>query len=214
MTSLWLTRIVLDTRHPMVRGDLRDAGNLHRRVMSLLPDGIGPSARQQAGLLFRLESTRRGPYLLVQSALEPNTSRLPDGYGTARTIDLASFLAGLRSGALVHYRIAANTSKRLANPDRHKPGKVVALRGEQAQQWWVDRAGDHGLNLRTTQTVPQPDLEGTRADRRVRHAITRFDGIGVVTDPERLRVAVRAGVGRGKSHGCGLLSLASVRNTP
>jgi CRISPR system Cascade subunit CasE len=45
----------------------------------------------------------------------------------------------------------------------------------------------------------------------IRHAITRFDGIAMVTDPNALREAILTGVGRGKSHGCGLLSIAPLR---
>ena len=45
----------------------------------------------------------------------------------------------------------------------------------------------------------------------MRHAVVRFDGIGVVTDPDALRAAVLTGIGRGKSYGCGLLSLAWAR---
>jgi CRISPR system Cascade subunit CasE len=39
-----------------------------------------------------------------------------------------------------------------------------------------------------------------------------FDGLAVITDPEHVRAAVCEGIGRGKSYGCGLLSLAPVRS--
>jgi CRISPR system Cascade subunit CasE len=41
--------------------------------------------------------------------------------------------------------------------------------------------------------------------------MTRFDGYAVVSDPEAVRRAVVEGVGRGKSFGCGMLSLASAK---
>jgi CRISPR system Cascade subunit CasE len=40
------------------------------------------------------------------------------------------------------------------------------------------------------------------------HHAVRFDGLLVVTDPERLRHALRAGIGSAKGFGFGLLSLA------
>jgi CRISPR system Cascade subunit CasE len=55
------------------------------------------------------------------------------------------------------------------------------------------------------------DVTGRRGGTRIRHALTRYDGIAVVTDPDALRRAVLGGVGRGKSYGAGLLSLAPLR---
>lgn len=209
--TLWLTRIHPDRRTRDAHRDLADATRLHKRVMSLVPDGLGEQARQQAGVLFRLDQARNGPQLLVQSCLQPDVTKLPTGYGTVETRDLTLLLAALDKGTLVHYRLAANASKRLGrNADR--PGKVVALTGQAADMWWAQRAERIGLNLRSITSTPQADAVGYRDDdSRVKHAITRFDGLAVVTDPEAVRAAVRAGIGRGKSHGCGLLSLAPAR---
>ncbi|MFE2267239.1 type I-E CRISPR-associated protein Cas6/Cse3/CasE [Streptomyces griseosporeus] len=51
MTSL--TRLVLDPQHPAVRADLADVDSLHKTLMRLVPDHIGPTPRATAGLLFR-----------------------------------------------------------------------------------------------------------------------------------------------------------------
>lgn len=42
----------------------------------------------------------------------------------------------------------------------------------------------------------------------MRHSLVRYDGTATVTDPDALRAAVLAGIGRGKPYGAGLLSLA------
>ncbi|WP_425271601.1 type I-E CRISPR-associated protein Cas6/Cse3/CasE [Nocardia neocaledoniensis] len=41
----------------------------------------------------------------------------------------------------------------------------------------------------------------------MRHVATRFDGIATIHDVDLVRSAVADGIGRGKSYGCGLLSL-------
>jgi CRISPR system Cascade subunit CasE len=210
--SLWLTRLILDTRHRAVRADLSDAVLLHKRVMMLVPDGLGEQARARTGVLFRLEENRTGVSLLIQSQVSPELDRLPAGYGTAAIKDLDPLLSRLTPGLPVHYRIAANASKRLARADEnHKAKQVVPLTGADADEWWSRRAADHGLRLSSLLATPMPSATGKNGQGRVRHSVTRFDGLGVVTDAERLRTAVAEGIGRGKSYGCGLLSLALAR---
>jgi CRISPR system Cascade subunit CasE len=204
--NTWLIRIALDLRNRTARQDLRDIAAVHRRVMSLMPDGIGPQPRHQAGTLFRIDQTDSGPVMLVQAALRPDPGRLPEGYGTINTRDLTPLVAALRPGMLVHYRIAANASKRVWKGDQ--AGKVVALSGADAEDWWQRKAKAHGLSLLTLHADAQPTARGRSSE--VRHAVTRFDGRAVVRDVDLVRSAVLSGIGRGKSFGCGLLSLAPI----
>jgi len=202
--SVWLVRVALDLRSRDVRQDLRDVVAIHQRVMSLVPDGIGPQPRQRAGILFRLDQTRTGPVMLVQSTTRPDPARLPDRYGTVDTRDITPLIDALRPGMAVHYRIAANASKRVSKGD--KAGKVVALSGSAAEEWWHRKAVGHGLQLVFLHADPQPTARGK--SKEVRHAIMRFDGRAVIRDADLVRAAVLSGIGRGKSFGCGMLSLA------
>jgi CRISPR system Cascade subunit CasE len=214
--SLWLARIPLDLRSRDARDDLADAAGLHRRVMSLVPDGLGPQPRQTAGVLFRVDHTPGGPVLLIQAGYEPDPLRLPAGYmrsidgDTAGVRKLEPLLTALHAGSAVHYRVAANASKRLNNnTDRSIRGRVVALSGRDAEQWWERKAARHGMRLLSLRADAQPAARG-RIDR-VRHAVTRFDGHAIVEDPDVVRAAVLTGIGRGKAYGCGLLSLAPLK---
>ncbi|GAA3446730.1 type I-E CRISPR-associated protein Cas6/Cse3/CasE [Planomonospora venezuelensis] len=207
--NVWLTRVILDPRNPAARRDLGNAELLHKRVMLLVPDGLGKNARATSGVLYRYDDTASaGPHLLVQSLLPTNPERLPEGYGAVAVREITSFLEKLESGAVVHYRITANTAKRLGRT-ADQAGKVVALHGSDAEEWWHTRAAANGLVLRTSVSTSMPDIRGRGKDA-VRHAVTRFAGMAVVQDVEALRRAVVTGVGRGKAYGCGLLSLAPV----
>lgn len=205
--TAWLTRIAPDLRHPAARQDLRDITAVHRRVMSLVPDGLGEKPRHHAGVLFRLDHTITGPVLLIQTTLPPDPTRLPDGYGTTDTRDVSPLLKALTTGMAVHYRIAANASKRAWKGD--SAGKIVALSGEPAEQWWQRKANGVGLDLRHLRAQPQPAARGRAVP--VRHAITLFEGQAVISDADQVRAAVLAGIGRGRSFGCGLLSVAPTR---
>lgn len=205
--TAWLTRIALDLRHSAARRDLSDITAMHRRVMSLVPDDLGEQARHRAGVLFRLDYTVAGPVLLIQTALPPDPSRLPDGYGTVDTRDISPLLKALTSGMAVHYRIAANASKKAWKGDI--AGKIVALSGRTAEEWWERKAKANGLDVRHLRAQPQPAARGRTFP--VFHAITLFEGKAVIADADQVRAAVLSGIGRGRSYGCGLLSLAPVR---
>ncbi|WP_053914458.1 type I-E CRISPR-associated protein Cas6/Cse3/CasE [Streptomyces sp. SCSIO 75703] len=224
----WLTRLVLNPTHRQVHRDLGNTAVLHRRVMSLLPDGLGDSPRATAGVLFRLDTDHVGPpVLLVQTQVAMDTGRLPNGYAEAQTRDMTPMLTALRPGLLVRYRFLGNAVRRCGRNSTVGSWKqAIPLRGEDAVRWWADRAPSAGLALRTLAagtgepltayhaTTPRPGGKpnGTSGkqgvDKRVPYAATLYEGVAVVRDPARLRAALLAGIGRGKSYGCGLLSLA------
>ncbi|MFB7738463.1 type I-E CRISPR-associated protein Cas6/Cse3/CasE [Streptomyces sp. NPDC056112] len=218
-----LTRIRLNLRNPDVRRDLARPGSLHKTIMLLAPEGLSDQPRQKAGLLFRLEDAtlHAPPTLLIQSHRPPTLTRLPRTYGTTETRDLAPMLQALTAGRRVRYCITANPSVRrqIADDDpffdaqpRHKD---VPLQGEDALAWWRRKAAHAGLNLLNADLTPQRrsrrPIVKTHSEKTpdvFRHALNRFDGLATITDPDQLRHAVLAGIGRGKPYGAGLLSLA------
>jgi CRISPR system Cascade subunit CasE len=222
----WLTKITPDLSSRRARAAFANAGELHRLLIGLVSPHLDgermPSPRQHTGLLFRVDEGRTGPVLLVQSHDRLDLTRVGDGIGEAAERDLSPFLDGLEKGREVRYRLAATPCKRLGKSeknaerlgDRARPGVNAYTRplyGADADQWWRDRAGRHGLELREVlSTGLSLALDPGRSGRRgVRLHMTRFDGYAVVSDPEAVRRAVVEGVGRGKSFGCGMLSLAS-----
>ncbi|GAA1989719.1 type I-E CRISPR-associated protein Cas6/Cse3/CasE [Nocardiopsis rhodophaea] len=210
--QLWLTHALL----PAHEADrlVHSASAMHRRVMAMFPDHLGDQPRQAAGVLYRVEPEKQGARLLVQSRIAPNLSGLPH----ARTLSLLPLLEQLTPGAIVHYRIAANPTKAVRTPDSPKRrGKRTALHGAEAETWWRTKAEQIGL-LPGSVTARPHDLasdpaarNGTRnqdRDKRIVNHGIRFDGVAKVEDPKRLLPAVVEGIGRGRSYGLGLLSLA------
>ncbi|WP_084962967.1 type I-E CRISPR-associated protein Cas6/Cse3/CasE [Thermoactinospora rubra] len=199
--TAWLIRILPDTRRRDVQKDLADADLLHKRMMLLVPDDLGGQARSRAGVLFRVEEGRTGLQLLVQTTVPPQVDRLPTGYGEAAVRELSGLLAALQAGDVVRYRIDANPTKR-----NNQTRKIEALHGAAAETWWAARAAAHGLAVLTSTSQPRQDIRVKGG----RHVVVRFDGLATVTDPKLVTEAVLEGIGRAKSYGCGLLSLARV----
>jgi CRISPR system Cascade subunit CasE len=216
--TVWLTRITLNPRIPQARRDLRDIAQMHRTIMNLFPENLGHTARQTAGALFRTEDTDHGISLLIQSQIEPNATALPNDYGTITTRSLDPLLGALRTGLPVRYRIIANATRKLGpHTKAGRPHQIVPLNGAEAEQWWQRQAEQSGLQLRTNSATALTSATGVREPRvpterqPQRHARTQFDGTATITDTQLLTQRLQDGIGRGKSYGCGLLTLAPAR---
>ncbi|MFF0296308.1 type I-E CRISPR-associated protein Cas6/Cse3/CasE [Kitasatospora sp. NPDC004614] len=212
--TLWLTRIIPDQRHR----DIGDVVALHQRIMALFPDDV-PSTepRRHLGILFRTETGPDGERILLQSNRQPDLARLPTGYGPAATKPLTPLLDALRKGLPVRYRIAANAVRKPGATTRalYDLPPVVPLTGTHADEWWTRQAEASGLALTTLRSTPLDAATGNRRrdQRRIHHARTLFEGTAHITDPDLLRTRIHDGIGRGKAHGCGLLSIAPHRGT-
>lgn len=223
--TVWLARVTVDPTSRQARGDLRDASSMHRRMMMFCGrDDIGPGARAEIGLLYRVDRDRTGTHILVQFRAPSLAFRLPPGYGRVDVRDLSPLLAGLHAGQQVRYRITANPSERRGSRDgddvdffaagsppaqKRRRGPVVGLAGVDADRWWhLHAERDCGLTLVSAAATPLGAAVGRDGDTRIRHVLVRFDGVATVRDPDALRGAVLAGVGRAKPYGAGLLSLA------
>ncbi|MDJ1130571.1 type I-E CRISPR-associated protein Cas6/Cse3/CasE [Streptomyces iconiensis] len=220
--TLWLTRIVPSPTSPDARRDLRGAAQgirLHQRVLQMFPDGVEGPARAAYGVLFRAEETPRGPQILLQSRVEPDPSRLPDAYGKTETRSLDDLLKAVHNGTLVNYRCVANAVRKPSarTQEEYKLPPVVALSGNAAIAWWERQSAAAGLeplhvNAHPLEAVSGPrGTEGAAARQRIRHSRTQFDGMARVIDSDLCREKLAAGIGRGKAYGCGLLTIAPVR---
>lgn len=202
-----LSRLTLDERHRAIYHDLDNLHALHQRVMQGFPDEAGPDARAAWNVLYRREPGQLT--LLVQSDVAPDWKRLPQGYlEDAAVKDLAPILNELRVGQFLRFRLLANPTRR-DNQSR----KLVALRKPDEQEAWMSRqamrAGFRVVALRIGPSGGQVGRKRGDTKQISLHTVL-FDGTLEVTDAEALRGAVRQGIGRGRSYGCGLLSLAPV----
>ncbi|MGW1665447.1 type I-E CRISPR-associated protein Cas6/Cse3/CasE [Streptomyces microflavus] len=220
--TLWLTRIVPSPSSREARRDLggSDQGiRLHQRMLQMFPDGVEGPARVAFGVLFRAEESPRGPQILLQSHIEPDSARLPDSYGNIETRSLDALLSNLHKGMLVNYRCVASPVRKPGATSReaYKLPPVMALSGNAAVEWWERQSNAGGLEPLHITAHPLATVRGQRgskgpvAKQRIQHARTQFDGTARILDTELLLKKLATGIGRGKAYGCGLLSIAPAR---
>ena len=226
---MFLTKIDLAPERRLARKYLGSPQAMHAVVMSVTGghDGNGPGR-----VLWRVD---RGvtTALYVLSPLEPDCSQLVAEAGTAgtqaRTLDYSPFLASLDAGQLWAFRLAANPSYSASRGPGVRGQRYGHVTVEQQRQWLIERTTRFGFELIP---VDHTDGEGTDGavmvayrerpvfnrrrpgeEGRDRVTINRtvYEGSLRITDPESLRRALIAGIGRSKAYGCGLMTLARVR---
>jgi CRISPR system Cascade subunit CasE len=223
---MYLSQLILNDRNPQVRRHLSNIHDLHRGIMLAFPDEQREQARADWHVLFRLEPDSN--ILLVQSVIEPNWGRLPNNYliDPPHSKPFAPEASQFPIDRLFQFRLKANPSKR-----NKETKKTMGLYFQPDQVAWLQRQGDrHGFRVESIDTIPSPNLWGSKdkskpveddpsapLGKKNQHHIkvhtVLFQGILKIQDPSLLVSAIQQGIGRGKSYGCGLLSLSRINRS-
>lgn len=204
---MYLSQLALNARETWVFRELGNAHQFHRRIMQAFPDEEDCEApRQDWQILFRQEPD--SDVVLVQSALEPDWSKLPEGYLLRHEVKFLNLGAEqLPVGRAFQFRLRANPSKRDA-----KTRKTVGYYHRPDQLAWLERQGDRcGFQIHSADVIPSPNVFGRKTKAApIRITTALFQGVLVVTEPDAFLASLQQGIGRGKSYGCGLLSIARI----
>lgn len=226
---MFLTKIDLAPERRLARKYLGSPQAMHAVVMGATGGNIGDGPGR---VLWRVDrGTTTALYIL--SPLEPDCSQLVAEAGAAgtqaRTLDYSPFLASLDAGQLWAFRLAANPSYSASRGPGVRGQRYGHVTVEQQRQWLVERAPRHGFELMPVDHVDDEGSDGavmvvhrerpvfnrrrSEGEGRDRVTINRtvYEGVLHITDPEPLRRALIAGIGRSKAYGCGLMTLARVR---
>jgi CRISPR system Cascade subunit CasE len=206
---MYLSKLVLNERDRKVRSDLSNAHNLHRSIMQAFPDRHLEMPRADWNILFRQELD--SDVILVQSdaELKPDWTQLPQGYLVNHVVKPFDLQANrLKTGQIFQFRLKANPSKR----DKQS-GKLVGIFHPPDQEAWLSRKGtQYGFGIETIDVIPTPNLYGTKVKGNPPMKIftVLYQGTLQVSNPPLFFEAIRQGIGRGRSYGCGLLSIAKL----
>ncbi|MCQ3806448.1 MAG: type I-E CRISPR-associated protein Cas6/Cse3/CasE [Acidimicrobiia bacterium] len=205
-----LSMLTLNPKSQQCRNDMRNLQSIHRRIMGLFPHTPAAQARQEFGVLWRVEP-KESPTLLLQSSMEPDFSSLPERYASYEHKNIDNHLESLRNGQIVRYRVMVNPVRSSRARGRNDQTPIPFA---QHSEWWDSRSRRIGLlSLDTPMLIGQPAkrLRRNSVDPSLPIYSTRVDGIAEIADADILRLAIESGVGRAKAWGCGLLTVAKAR---
>ena len=234
---MFLTKIDLDPARRLARKYLGSPQVMHAVVLRATggDDGDGPGR-----VLWRADRGPATTTLYLLSPSEPDCTQIVAEAGAAGTrsltLDYSPFLATLDVGQVWAFRLTANPSYSAPRGPEVRGKRYGHVTVEQQRRWLIERTPRYGFEL-----VPVSGAAATGADadaiaasasvvvvrrerpvfrrrnpdrdRRDRVTINRtvYEGVARVTDPDALRHALVAGIGRSKAYGCGLMTLARVR---
>lgn len=209
---MYLSQLILNERQSLVHRELGNAHKFHQRIMQAFPDEDSrENPREDWHILFRHEPDSdhepNSDVVLVQSEIEPDWSKLPDRYLRNSATKQVNFTVDrLSTQRIFQFRLRANPSKR----DK-ATGKTLGFYHRKDQLAWLERQGDRcGFRLLNADVISSPNVFGfkKKGTPPIRITTALFQGVLEVTAPELFLSTVQQGLGRGKSYGCGLLSLA------
>jgi len=211
---MYLSRLILNPRSHRTQQELAAPYEMHRTIMSAFPENLANSER----VLFRVDVDRHTgiPTVLVQSQQPADWSALQaaDGYL------LASDSLGKPNPAQKQFELSVAAGQRLAfrlraNPSFKRDGRRLAWLREEDQRAWLDRKAEAGgFRVLSLLVIPEgmvtSEKHSVEASHRMSVYSVRFDGLLMVTDSEKFRDTLAAGIGPAKAFGFGLLSVAPV----
>ncbi|PTA68496.1 type I-E CRISPR-associated protein Cas6/Cse3/CasE [Deinococcus arcticus] len=213
---MYLSRLFLSEGNRQANQDLRSPYALHQSIRWAFPGAgeAGGPLPDGERLLWRNDDSKG---LLVQSVTCPDWPALEDRWpGYFRGVEVRPLnLSGLREGDRLLFRLRANvTVSRYRNgQDRAADPRTKreALRGAREQLEWLDRQGERGGFTVLGADIVQSGnvrLYKARGGAPMTLFAVTFEGLLAVENADQLAQTVQGGIGKAKSLGFGLLSLA------
>lgn len=222
------TMLTLNGQHPLTRILLTDVDLRHKLVMTGFAyalDNGAPEVRASHGVLHAVQTDSLTVKIITQALIQPDFSQIAEepwclgGEPKPYTAPL-----NYRAGTRLRFQIDANPVHS-PNPGPDRRGKIAPVLGTGNQLAWLTRRGErHGFTVQQatadrpkvwrSESLSPPVRERDHPGNRFALHVVRFTGTLTVTDPAAFATAVLAGIGPGKSYGCGLLLLAPTSPEP
>ena len=210
---MYLSKIVLDIRHPSVRQALRDVNDMHRNLMSGFSMGTGrKTPRADMQVLFRVIERRDQIYLLVSSEEKPDVIALAArGFYTDDTMirDVSALRGVFVPGKVLRFELLASPCRKAGGEGN---SKRFFLETPDERLAWLRRKGAQGgfEVLYADEQSRRIDICGRRGDAEVKNSAVLFSGMLRIADGDAFWQSYAHGIGPGKAYGPGMLNVANI----
>ena len=191
----------LDTTRGDVIKDFADRNRMHKRLMSLYPDGLGERPRQAINLIFTADVVNGT--ILFQSDLRPVVSPLNQARNNYFTevITKPTEAVGMSfsDGDTVQFQLWYAATERQTGTKK----RVELLENSAVIAKVTAVLAKVGLDVSEMSAVDRQNIQA--ASRGVSYQNVELAGSGVVTNAEHLREAIVRGIGSGRLWGSGVL---------
>ena len=200
---MYLTKMTIDPNKRESALCISDRGRLHSKIENSF---LGERQRP----LWRLDKENGRYVLLIISHDIPNLTSIENAIGTGdgRTIPYEEYLNYVvTDGAELRFRISVNPTIRRKNDGATIPLNLKKTENHpySASEWLVNRlrlAGGEPITFSITDSDSFSIKQGSGRVFKV-----TYDGILVVKNANSLKDAMRNGIGRKHTYGCGMLTV-------
>jgi CRISPR system Cascade subunit CasE len=197
------TIATVDTSRIDVARDIADRDRMHKRLMSLYPDGLGSSPRKKINLLFTVDAP--SSTVIFQADMPPVVGPLNDARNQYFTsVDTTEVSTEVVEGDTVKFQLV------LAGLIRHSgTGKRTTVLDNKVM---IAKArgslGKNGLNASNIECIGTDEVVSEK--RGIHYYNYHLVGEATVTDADAVATAVRQGLGAGRLWGSAMLFVSSV----
>ena len=209
---MYLSKVVLDLRHPSVRQALRDVNDMHRNLMAgFSMNGGKDTPRADMQVLYRVFEQRERVYLLVSSTEKPNAEALAKrGFRTDDTMirDVSALRGAFMAGRTLRFELLASPCRKVSGDGN---SRRFFLTEPEERAAWLQRKGETGgfEVLSVYESSNRIDLLGHRDGADVKNSAVLFSGVLKITDEDAFWMSYTQGIGPGKAYGLGMLNVAN-----
>ena len=211
---MFLSRVEINSRRRDTIKALSSPEIIHAAIMSGFPT-LGREGGDR--VLWRIDELHPSTYILIQSESKPDLTHIVEQFGWPESeqqwesVEYDDFLSNIKDGDIRRFRIRANPTRSVKEPDS-KRGKVRQhITSEQQLNWLYEKSEKCGFSLDTpdagAQIIKKENLRFKNKNNNVSITAISYEGILEVTDSEEFINSIKNGIGRAKAYGCGLLEL-------
>ena len=223
LREIFLSEVYMDMKEGGAQLALANPKLMHGVILSAFEDADRERVRSEKDILYRIEGERvyGFPRVLVQASEKPEWRRARPGVfvdNSCSTKEVSSSYEELDVGHVLRFEIVISPRRKFFGR-QECDGRFVKWNGEargwdQIVGWFSDREPTLGFRL-----VQHGELVVSRHEKvrmgggnepRAIMGFSRVMGLLEVRDRKAFLQTLRSGLGRHRSYGCGLLSLAPV----
>lgn len=206
---MYLSRIKINRQ---VRSSIKLLGSL--QVMHAAVEGCFHQ-EDSTRKLWRLDYFYNQPYILILSQQKPDFTHFVEQFGykgdAGEMRDCQKILDGLENGQRYRFRFCGNPVHSIKEKGNTGRGRVVPhMTAAQQEEWFDKKSKAAGFSTEQCSIVQRDVRKFSRKGKIVTLHTAVYEGVLKIHDVETFKTAIVSGVGRAKSYGCGLLTLARV----
>lgn len=203
---MYLSKIILDRRHPSIRQALQDCHDMHRNIQNWFD-----KSRKDAGILYRLNCNEKDAAVYVLSdeqPVEPKTNN--ECMELAGTRDVSDFEGQMTTGKSFHFSLVTSPCKKIIIENSKNSRRRFLRLPEERAEWLQKHANQAGFQICSLCEKNEQELHSGHKGTGMFIRTVEFEGILKITDSDLFRHSWENGIGPEKAYGLGLLLLVGI----